>query len=211
MRRAGSSCTCPEGTFGDGLFCQTKEPCVPDLCGTGSCSPTPWGGARACLPGSGGASCSDDCSEVAFTDELLEELVRSSVGIPHATVAGADLLSSSFEVPRLGIERVASLSGMECWSPLKRLDLHGQAVSDLTPLQHLQRLSELDSNPVSDLAPLEELFSLTQLSLDQLTCPETSPNAVDLAPSSLLLLEELSVSGRPVSSLVTAQTSSPPR
>ena len=154
----------------------------------------------------------------AVPDAALREAAARALGVEASSLTEADLLAlSSLSAPWSG---VSSLSGLSAASNLRRLELGGNAVSDLSELSGRLRLLEhldLSDNAVSDLSALSGLTRLETLLLSGNQVSDISPlrgmaglrslfldgNAVsDLAPVVFLeSLEELSLSGNPLGEL----------
>jgi hypothetical protein len=102
---------------------------------------------------------------VAFADSALESVVRAIVQKPEGDLMPADLVEvSQIEAAHRGIR---SLEGIQYCVSLHRLNLQGNAVTDLGPLSGLVQLSDLDAsgNQISDVGPLADLTSMMNLNL----------------------------------------------
>ncbi len=100
---------------------------------------------------------------VVFADSALESVVRAIVQRPDGDLMPADLLAvSEIDAAHRGIH---SLEGIQYCVSLHRLNLPGNAVIDLGPLEVLVQLSDLDvsGNQVSDLGPLADLTGMMNL------------------------------------------------
>ena len=97
----------------------------------------------------------------------------------------------------LGGNAVSDLAPLEALDGLRRLDLAGNAVEDLWPLAGLADLRRLDlsGNRISDLAPLAGLSGLEALLLADNSVSDLTPLA------HLASLVRLDLSGNPVSEL----------
>ncbi|HLN64290.1 MAG TPA: leucine-rich repeat domain-containing protein, partial [Symbiobacteriaceae bacterium] len=158
---------------------------------------------------------------ITFADPHLEAAVREAVGKPDGEltpddVAGVRYLSASYR-------DVYSLSGIEQLTNLEILDLAGNRVSDLRPLQSLASLVSLylSGNPVASLAPLSGLTRLENLSLHGTQVTDVRPLAGlkdlgslnlsstrvrDLAPlAGLTNLNTLGLYNTPITSLLPLQ------
>lgn len=118
---------------------------------------------------------------VTFTDPMLEELVRGTLGLPEGDIP----LAQAQAVTRLDLGNhyrdyfqletpITDLAGLEAFTGLESLDLSGQAVMDLSPLAGLTRLTTLalGGNPVADVSPLAGLTSLKLLVLSGSQAPD---------------------------------------
>jgi len=103
---------------------------------------------------------------VTFTDPLLEEMVRGTMGRPEGNIPVAEAeavtrLNLSNELQQHLSEEppVKDISGLENFTNLEFLDLSFHAITDLSPLAGLKKLSllSLDGNPVADITPLAGL------------------------------------------------------
>lgn len=102
---------------------------------------------------------------VAFADSALEAVIRSIIQKPAGDLMPADLFGvTQIEAAHRAIR---SLEGIQYCASLHRLNLQGNAVTDLGPIANLAQLSDLDasSNEISDLAPLADLASIMNLNL----------------------------------------------
>ena len=78
---------------------------------------------------------------VSFADPGLEGAVRAALGHPQGLLTEFDLLAlKDLDASNLGIR---SLEGLEHALHLKHLDLSGNDVADLSPLDGLYQLSSL--------------------------------------------------------------------
>lgn len=102
---------------------------------------------------------------VAFADSALEAVIRLIVQKPEGDLLPSDLAG----VPEIQANDrgIRSLDGLQYCVSLTRLDIRGNAVTDLGPLTGLTQLVDLDasSNDISDLQPLADQGSLMNLSL----------------------------------------------
>lgn len=100
---------------------------------------------------------------VAFTDAALEAVIRTILQRPAGDLLPADLLAvDDIDASQQGIR---SLEGIQYCVSLHRLNLHDNAVADLSPLAGLVQLSDLDAsdNQIADLGPLSGLTALMNL------------------------------------------------
>ena len=120
-------------------------------------------------------SCSTGCplapdDEVHIPDarlrSMVERALRRAPGAPiypaeMASIAGLD--SGTWPDGR----KVSDLTGLECATGLRILDLALNEISDLSPLSGLTDLTELNliGNRVTDLSPLSDLVALERLFL----------------------------------------------
>ncbi len=115
-----------------------------------------------------------------FADPALEAAVREQVfekrgtdkPLTAADVANVAFLNGNFR-------GVRSLSGLEHCRALASIDLAGNGIVDLTPLQGLPRLQYLNlaSNRVADLTPLGTLPALQYVQLDHNAVTNLAPLA----------------------------------
>lgn len=113
---------------------------------------------------------------IVFPDANLEAAIRRAVSFGDGPISQRDAYRVSEMVldgGQNGDVRFSSLEGLQFFQGLKKLEIHCQSVTDLTPLAGLTQLEELliKETPVSDLTPLAGLTSLTRLHLvfDQVT------------------------------------------
>src|SRR5690606_18318689 len=125
----GYSCSCDEGSFGNGWTCTGTDQCIGDPCGAdATCVTIPDAYLCQCPLGSTGTTnCDTTCNTLDFVDPQLEAAVRDSIGKPTGDLTFADIEGSSFlSAVDYGI---VDLSGLECWSHLRVLDLFGNDLS----------------------------------------------------------------------------------
>lgn len=194
------ACTCDSGE-GDGFFCGESE-CTTDLCGTGTCIATAAGAACECPLGTGGLHCELDCSGPLEFSPELEAVVRQEIGKDSG-----DILASDFENHAYlsAYDRgITDLSGLECWSNLRNIDLGTNNIKDISPLAGLSQVTwlNLPCNPVEGLSPLSHLSRLEFLNLEMYSnCPTDLPLG-DLSPlGHLQHLKGLQIGGRKVDSI----------
>lgn len=102
---------------------------------------------------------------VVFGDAALEAIIREIVQMPDGDLMPADLLGvAEVDAAQRGIH---SLEGIQYCVSLHRLDVRGNAVTDLSPLAGLTQLSDLDAsgNQISDVGPLADLVNMMNLNL----------------------------------------------
>lgn len=123
---------------------------------------------------------------VAFADPVLERMVRASVGKPEGdiTVAEAEAvteLNLSFEWRQYLSDavQIQDIGGLEYFKNLEHLDLSFHAITDVTPLAGLTKLTTLSlgGNPIADLAPLAGLTNLKVLTLSDCAARDYDPLA----------------------------------
>ncbi|NLI52877.1 MAG: leucine-rich repeat domain-containing protein [Clostridiales bacterium] len=121
---------------------------------------------------------------VAFSDPVLEELVRKAMNKPEGDISVAE--AEAVTELNLGIEwqqqipeetQIKDISGLENFKNLESLDLSFHAVSDISPLAGLSKLTSLTlgGNPVADLSPLSGLTQLSRLALFNCVADDYSP------------------------------------
>ncbi len=106
----------------------------------------------------------DDC-QVALPDPNLEAGLRQVLSKPAEPITCDDMARlESFSFPNAGIR---SVEGLQYATNLRTLELDGNQIDDLTPLEGLTALStlNLNANWISDLAPLAGLTNLQSLGL----------------------------------------------
>jgi hypothetical protein len=102
---------------------------------------------------------------VAFADTALGSVIRAIVHKPDGDLMPTDLLTvTQIEAGRRSIH---SLEGVQYCVSLHRLNLQGNAVTDLGPLAGLIQLSDLDlsGNQIADMSPLADLTAMMNLNL----------------------------------------------
>lgn len=194
------TCTCESGG-GDGFFCGESQ-CTSDLCGTGACIETAAGPACDCPLGTGGLHCEIDCSGPLEFSSELEAVVRQNIGKGSGDILASELENyTSLSAYDKGI---SDLSGLECWTSLRTIDLASNNLTDISALAGLSQLTSLNlnCNPIEDLTPLSHLSRLTFLNLELYShCPSDLP-LPDLSPlGHLRKLTGLQIGGRKVSSI----------
>jgi hypothetical protein len=112
---------------------------------------------------------------VAFADSALEAVIRAIVQKPEGDLLPSDLAG----VPEIHASNrgIRSLDGLQYCVSLIRLDIRGNAVTDLGPLGGLTQLSDLDasSNDIASLQPLTGKVSLMNLSLGDNAISDLGP------------------------------------
>ncbi len=123
---------------------------------------------------------------VTFADPALEAMVRASMGksegdITLADAAAVTRLNLSLEWQRYIPDEtpIKDIGGLESFSRLESLDLSFHAITDITPLSKLKKLTLLSlyGNPVANIAPLEGLTNLKVLTLSGCAAQDYSPLA----------------------------------
>ena len=108
----------------------------------------------------------DDDGNPELADAQLADAIWTELDRPHGSPIGVAELEA---LTRLWASRrgIASLSGLEAATQLKKAWLWDNRLTDLRPLAHLVRLEQLilDRNPLRSLAPLAHLGSLADLRL----------------------------------------------
>lgn len=112
------------------------------------------------------AACGTPTETVVFNDTVLEAKVREAMGIPAGdiTVAAAEAVTEL----NLGIEwqqnipkdtQIKDISGLESFKNLETLDLHFHAITDISPLAGLTKLTSLSlgGNPVADITLMKQI------------------------------------------------------
>jgi hypothetical protein len=102
---------------------------------------------------------------VVFADPALESVIRTILQTPAGDLMPVDLLAvTQIEAGHQGIQ---SLEGIQYCVSLHRLNLQGNAVTNIGPLAGLVQLSDLDAsdNQIADLGPLSDLTAMMNLNL----------------------------------------------
>ena len=114
----------------------------------------------------------DQPKVVSIPDENLAAAVQEMIGDSITTHTLLDL--TYLTAQERGIE---NLTGLEHARNLRRLGLYGNAISDISPLSGLTRLTGLyiSNNNISDISPLVELKQLTRLHIWDNNISDISP------------------------------------
>ena len=122
---------------------------------------------------------------VAIPDENLDAAIREALGEQEGELTCEDL--ASLETFDASGRQISDLTGIENLTNLAELNLRENVISDLTPLANLTNLTRLvlAVNEITDLTPLENLTELTELNLafneiTDLTGLENLTNLVNL-------------------------------
>jgi len=102
---------------------------------------------------------------VFFSDPVLEEAVRDTIGKPFGLLTQTDLLSlQRLDGRALGID---DLTGIEYATNLTWLNLNDNDITDLTPLTSLDNLEflYLNNNDITNITPLAGLHYLNEVTL----------------------------------------------
>ncbi len=100
---------------------------------------------------------------VTFPDKNLEAAIRKAINLPApASITDSDLLDPAFTALNASFRDIENLSGLEFCTNLTQLFLHGNRISDITPLASLTKLKDLYLwlNDISDISALENLADL---------------------------------------------------
>lgn len=111
------------------------------------------------------ADCASASEVISLPDAALQQAVRDELGIASGDITCADMaLITTLDAADAGI---VSLEGLQYAPNLGDLFLHGNDVSDVSPLANLTELwaLNLNLNEVTDVSPLENLTNLTELHL----------------------------------------------
>lgn len=153
-------------------------------------------------PTSTSSSAASVSAIIAFSDPVLEEMVRGSMG----KAGGGITLAEAQAVTRIDLNdelqrhlseelQIRDLSGLESFTNLETLDLSNHAIIDISPLQRLTKLTALSlaENPVGDVSPLSGLTNLKLLILSGSQASDYSAlsNLVDLQ---VLMLDDSTIS-----------------
>lgn len=107
-----------------------------------------------------------------FQDPMFEKRVRKMLNKPEGDIDPAELAGirelyfNNWDYPYGEIpeeEKVYSLADLKYFPNLEKLDIGGNAVSDLSPISALKKLYYLEApkNNISDLSPLADMTQLT--------------------------------------------------
>lgn len=125
-----------------------------------------------------------DSSNVIFPDAVLNELVRTTIGISHGFLYESDLVGATPAFDTLidlntddQPPRIADLTGLDRCADLVSVRLPRQDITDLAPLHPLVNLEvlELSINDISDISPLEGLPNLRDLRMGLNPLSDLSP------------------------------------
>ena len=124
-----------------------------------------------CDGNGGGGDDGQTCTNpVEIPDAALEAAVREELGEPSGALTCADLadltaLSVFYDPAR--DEKIQSLEGLQFAVNLRRASFNQNAISDLSPLQNLPELADLEvsSNKIESVAQLNTFESLRRLFL----------------------------------------------
>lgn len=107
----------------------------------------------------------DEKEPIAFADPILEQVVRSAIGKPTGQLTTDDVLG--LDGLNAGNRGIQDLSGIEHLENLGILQLHGNLITDISPLENLRQVwwLALDNNNIEDISPLAGLTNLEILSL----------------------------------------------
>jgi len=149
---------------------------------------------------------------VVFADPALETIVRKTMGKSEDAITAAEAetvtrldLSSEWERYASEWTPIKNLGGMEYFTNLESLDLSDHAITDVTPLAGLTKLTllALGGNPIADLAPLDGLTNLKMLILTGCTAQDYSPLA-NLTGLEYLRLDKSTIAdAAPLASLIS--------
>ncbi len=121
---------------------------------------------------------------VTFADPVLAAMVCESMGKPEGKITAAEAeavtrLSLSNEWRRYILEEipVRDIGGLEYFKNLESLDLSFHAITDITPLAGMKKLTTLSlgGNPINDIGALAELTSLKVLTLSSCAAQDYNP------------------------------------
>ncbi len=149
---------------------------------------------------------------VTFADAVLEELVRAAMGRPEGDITAAEaeavtMLNLSIEWQRYISEQtpIKDIRGLDSFTNLESLDLSFHAITDITPLRGLKKLTmlSLGGNPVADITPLAGLTKLKGLNLSGCAAQDYSP-LKKLVNLELLMLDRSTITDvSPLASLTS--------
>ncbi len=148
---------------------------------------------------------------IVFADPVLEAMVRGTMGKPEGAITAADAeavrrldLNLEWERYTAGWMPIKDLGGLEYFKNLEYLDLSDHAITDVTPLAGLNKLTllALGGNPIADIAPLAGLTNLKALILSGCAAQDYSPLA-NLTSLELLMLNNSTITdATPLASLI---------
>ena len=143
-----------------------------------------------------GVPCDGSADTVNIQDANLRAAVEERLGkVAGESITPAEMATLSY---LRAVDRgIGSLTGLECATGLKTLDVRSGQISDVSPLSGLPALTTLylDRNRISDVSPLSGLPTLTTLHI-------TSNLITDVSPlSDLPALKQLLFLGNPISTL----------
>ncbi len=97
----------------------------------------------------------------------MKELCLQETSVSDEGVRSIGQLPNLEDVDLWGCRSVSCIGPLAKLSNLRRLQLHGTRVADLSPLEKLTKLRSLDltGTPVSDISPLSRLTELEELIL----------------------------------------------
>ena len=155
---------------------------------------------------------------VNIPDANLREAINEVLGkTPNARIT-ADEIAALRQLDAVSMD-IRNLAGLEAAVNLANLNLHNNAISDISPLMGLTKLRHigLEENVITDLPRLEKLISLEELHLGRNLITDLSPleglinlrgislhhNAIsDLSPlAGLVKLEWIGMSDNPLADL----------
>ncbi len=115
--------------------------------------------------------------DVHFTDKILEQAIRISIGKPTGQIKGSDLAGTGFTALKACSSEIKNLDGLEYCTDLELLWLIGNQIQDIKPLSTLVKLKQLrlDNNLISDISPLAGLTKLDRLNLDKNKITDIGP------------------------------------
>ena len=113
-----------------------------------------------------------------FEDAVLEVVVRRELRRPRGPITRQEISSlTNFEASSKGIH---SLSGLEHFTALQRLELYDNRIADISPLAQLKNLTVLNlgyNHRIADITPLAQLENLNTLWLGNNRIADLSPLA----------------------------------
>lgn len=123
---------------------------------------------------------------VVFQDPLLEAMIREAMGIPSGDITVEEagkvtelILNIDWQQQPVEGTQIKSISGLENFVNLEKLELHFHAIKDISPLKGLTKLTALSlgGNPVEDITPLKGLTELSWLTLFNCQAEDYTPLA----------------------------------
>jgi Leucine-rich repeat (LRR) protein len=199
----GYTCVCDAGSFGTGHACQGADSCDGDPCGSsGTCVTSPDGARCQCDVGYSGTS---SCTACGSTLEIPDAGLRAAINVALGRATDddsditMDLLSTETYLDASGYD-IQSLTGLQCWPNLDRVDLsENEELTNLEPLAGLNRMTQLNISctGVTSLGALAAHPTLQFFTASALNCGSELANLDGLA--SLAELRTLDLSGHSLS------------
>ena len=129
---------------------------------------------------------SSELEIVTFPDQNLEAEIREAINKREGDIYAADLEEITSLEPTY--KNIENIFGLEYCSNLKKLDLRGNAITDISPLSGLNNLENLslDVYKITDLSPLSGLKNLKILLIEENFLDLKTNNITNIFPLSRL-------------------------